>query len=113
MCKLPCVVADLAGVPLTAAPQHCRQFLVKEALYPYTSGSTNSSGTCNQARIASATADDRVQLTGSGYRQVQQWSATALREVRGLLQFLLAERWEGVPSSTLKVSMSPTVPIEL
>jgi cathepsin L len=57
-----------------------RRFLVKEALYPYTSGLTNSSGACNTARTANVSADDKVQLTGSGYRQVQQWSAKALRE---------------------------------
>lgn len=62
---------------------HCRQFVTKESIYPFTSGSTNKAGTCNKARTASLGLEDKVQLTGSGFKQLRPWSAAALREVSG------------------------------
>ncbi|PRW61301.1 deleted in malignant brain tumors 1 -like [Chlorella sorokiniana] len=57
-----------------------RQFLVKEALYPYTSGTSGKRKACNGTRLAAVEEADRVQLTGGGFRQLQQWSAQTLRE---------------------------------
>lgn len=70
----------------TWIPQHpCRRFLVKEGVYPYGSGTTGVRQTCNASRINAVDEADRVQLTGGGFRQLQQWSAKTLREVRRLL----------------------------
>lgn len=59
-----------------------RWFLTKEALYPFTSGATGLAGACNQTRITGTPRGDKVQLVGTGFRQLRQWSATALKEVR-------------------------------
>lgn len=60
-----------------------RWFLTKEALYPFTSGATGQTGTCNKSRLAGTAPEDKVQLVGTGFRHLRQWSATALKEVRG------------------------------
>jgi len=55
---------------------------VKEGVYPYTSGGTGKRQTCDAAKVSAVEEADRVQLTGGGFRQLQQWSARTLREVR-------------------------------
>lgn len=57
-------------------------FVAKEDFYPETSSATNTTGACNRARLSGLGAGDKVQLTGGGFRTLQQFSAAALREVR-------------------------------
>ncbi|PRW61121.1 deleted in malignant brain tumors 1 -like [Chlorella sorokiniana] len=54
--------------------------LAKEDQYPYKSGSTGAAGTCSTAQSSRSAAIDKVQLTGSGFKQLRPWSAAALRE---------------------------------
>ena len=62
-------------------PAHRSWFITKEDMYPFTSGASGTAGACNKARTASVELDDKVQLTGGGFKQLRQWSAAALREV--------------------------------
>lgn len=70
-------------VPACPLLLHRRLFVTKEALYPFTNGNTTTAGACNKARTANMGLEDKVQLTGSGFKQLKPWSAAALREVRG------------------------------
>ena len=89
-CAKPAAPRGQAGRITTPAPhphpacipQHCRRFLVKEGVYPYSSGTTGVGQACNASRIDAVDEADRVQLTGGGFRQLQQWSAKTLREVQ-------------------------------
>lgn len=63
-------------------PVRCRWFVTKEDLYPLASNGTGLAGACNKARTASIGPEDKVQLTGGGFKQLRPWSAAALREVR-------------------------------
>ena len=60
---------------------HCSWSITKEDMYPFISGATGAAGACNKALTASIAFDDKVQLVGSGFKQLRQWSAAALREV--------------------------------
>ncbi|KAI7845778.1 hypothetical protein COHA_000692 [Chlorella ohadii] len=58
-----------------------RRYVVKEGLYPYTSGATGVQKLCGSTLNAKDVGQvDKVQLTGGGFNQLQQWSATALRQ---------------------------------
>lgn len=60
----------------------CRRFVTKEDVYPFTSGAEGQSGLCDKGRTANIELADKVQLVGGGFRQLRQWSNTALLEVR-------------------------------
>ncbi|KAI7844948.1 hypothetical protein COHA_001595 [Chlorella ohadii] len=54
--------------------------LAKEDEYRYISGPSGLAQTCNTAQLPRSPNGDIVQLTGSGFKQLQPWSAVALRE---------------------------------
>ncbi len=61
----------------------CRRFLLRDSAYKYTSGASNTSAACIQARMSKVDTAEKVQLTGGGSRRLQSWSATTLRQVGG------------------------------
>ena len=64
---------------------HRSWFITKEDTYPFTSGEEGMSGACNKDTLANVRLADKVQLVGGGFKQLRQWSAAALREVRARL----------------------------
>ena len=56
--------------------------MTKEDLYPSTSYATGVAGACDRGRLERVDSADKVQLTGGGFQTLQQWSATALQQVR-------------------------------
>lgn len=55
-------------------------FLAKEDTYPYASAN-GTAGLCDKNRMAATYTNEKVQLTGRGFRRLRSWSAAALRQV--------------------------------
>ncbi len=81
MARLAAVLAVLPPELTLSTATPCRVPLAKEDEYRYISGPSGLAQTCNTAQPPRSPNSDIVQLTGSGFKQLQPWSAVALREV--------------------------------
>lgn len=84
ICAAIAIAAAVLGVSCNLLPLLCRAPVAKEDQYSYESGSTGAAGECQTTQSSRSTVKDKVQLTGSGFKQLRPWSAVTLRQVSRL-----------------------------